>query len=501
MVVTAMLVIATLTVAMLSLTSTTLRGNARLQTRASALAVAESGAELGVLWLRDQAIPPTTDQTITSSIASPPAGSSWVVTLTNDPLNATQFLKTYIITCTGTVGGKSRQVKIAARQSSFGKYAYFTDRETSTSGSAIWWNSKDYIDGPVHSNNKNGKNFNIDYSGWSTNNPRRPIFQDIVTGCGPSISYQPSRPKTEEAFQRVFMNGSKGYLLGVNQVVLPPSTAVQKEAAWGGASGFPTSAGVYIRSDANSGNGGTYIHGNCGIEMSVDGSGNQIMTVTQGTNTTVIKYDLAQGTTTVLSGPVGSGSSTSASSFSNGVIYCSGSITSLRGTIANNKVSGGQIDRRSAWTICTDTNALKDITITGDLVYQTKPDKTQPMSAACNLGAGTLGLVAQDIKIADDGTSYHRHYNRELNCVMLAGSSSVDGSISVNNYNEGTTGTLSVLGGLIQSTRGPVGTISGGVINHGYAKDYRYDQRLSTAPPPFYPTTGAYDRLSWEVVH
>lgn len=503
MVLTAMIVVTTLTVAMLTLTSTTLRGNARLQTRASALAVAESGAELGVLWLRDQSIPPTSDQTITNYLLAPPSGSSWVVTLTNDVHNTTQYLKTYIVTCTATVDGKSRQVKVVARQSTFGKYAYFTDRETSSSGSAIWWNSKDSIDGPVHSNNLSGKNFNIDYSGWSTNNPRRPIFQDIVTGCGSSISYQPSRPTTETTFQRVFLNGSKGYLLGVNKVNLPPSTTVQKEAAWGGTSGFPATTGVYIRSDANNGNGGTYIHGDCTIAMSVDGSGNQLMTVKQGANTTVVKYDLTAGTTTVLSGPVGSGSATSASSSSNGVVYCTGAITSLAGTIADNKVVNGQISRRSAWTICTDTNGLKDITITGNLVYQTRPDKTQDMDAAVNLAAGTLGLVAQDIRIADAGVaSPNNHPDREIDAVMLAGSSTVDGSISVNNYNDNKgKGTLKVIGGLIQSTRGIVASLSSGVVQSGYAKDYRYDQRLSTAPPPFFPTTGAYSRLSWEVIY
>lgn len=497
----ALMLITTLIVAMLTLTGSVLRGNDRLQARAVALSVAESGAELGVLWLRDQGIPPTSDQNLTSVLTAPPAGSVWNVVLTNDVNNNHQYNKIYVITCTATVDGHTRQVKVVARQATFGKYAYFTDRETSSSGGAIWWNSKDFIDGPVHSNNTGGTNFNIDYSGWSTNNPRRSIFQDIVTACGNRINYQPSRPTTESAFQRIFLSGTKGYLLNVNRVELPPSTTAQQEAAWGGNSGFPTTNGVYIRSDAAGGNGGTYIRGDCTIAMSVDGGGNQIMTVKQGANTTVIKYDKVAGTTTVLSGPVGTGSATSAANYSNGVIYCTGAITSLSGTIADNLVQNGEIARRSAWTICTDTNALKDITITGNLVYSTKPDKNQPMSAACNLAAGTLGLVAQDIKIADDGTSYHRHYDRELNCVMLAGSSNVNGSISVNNYDQGTTGKLTVIGGLIQSTRGIVAQLSNGVVAHGYAKDYHYDQRLSTAPPPYYPTTGAYDRLSWEVMY
>lgn len=486
-------IIAGLTVVLLAVTSNAIRSNNRQLARSAALQVAESGAEVAVLWLRDQPIPPTAD--VTPNLGSPPPGATWNVVIYSHPDNPSQFLKTYRIVSRGTVNGQSRTVEIIVKQATFGKYAYFTDRETSNSGSPIWWNSKDLIDGPVHSNNTGGTNFNIDYSGWSSNSPRRPIFLDQVTGCGSTINYSPSRPRSETDFLKIFANGSKGYQLGIPKINLPPSTTTQKEAAWGGTSGFPSTNGVYLRADYN---GGVYIRGDAAITMSASG-GNQVMTVVQGSNTTVVTFNLTTGTVSV-TGPVGPGSPTSASSFPNGVIYCTGNITSLSGTIADNKVSNGQIIRRSAWTIATDTNAGKDITITGDIVYNTRPDKTLAPDAPCNLAAGTLGLVAQDIKIADSGSPNYNHPNREIDAVMLAGSATVDGSISVNNYNLGSVGTLKVIGGLIQSTRGAVGTLSGGVINHGYQKDYRYDPRLAANPPPFYPTTGQYDRLSWRVM-
>ena len=487
-------VIAALTVVLLSVTSHSLRANDRQQLRAGALAVAESGAEMGVLWLRDRAIPPISD--VVPSVGTAPTGSSWNVMIYSDPNNPNQFLKMYRIVSTGTVNTVSRTVEIIVKQATFGKYAYFTDRETFSGGGAIWWNSKDRIDGPVHSNNTGGTNFNIDYSGWSTNNPTRPIFLEQVTGSGSAINYNPSRPTTESDFQKVFLNGSKGYTLGMQKINLPPSTSVQKEAAWGGTSGFPATTGVYLRADSN---GGVYIQGDSQITMSVDGSNNQVMTVKQGSNTTTVTYNITNGTTSV-SGPVGPGSPTSAGSFSNGVIYCTGNITSLSGTITDNKVSDGAITRASTWSIATDTNASKDITITGNLVYKTRPDKTQDPDAACNLAAATLGLVGQDIKIADSGSPDYNHPNREIDAVMLAGSATISGSISVNNYSLGSPGTLKVIGGLVQSARGIVGTLSGGVIIHGYAKDYNYDPRLAATPPPFYPTTGQYDRLSWRVM-
>jgi acyl-CoA synthetase (AMP-forming)/AMP-acid ligase II len=36
-----------------------------------------------------------------------------------------------------------------------------------------------------------------------------------------------------------------------------------------------------------------------------------------------------------------------------------------------------------------------------------------------------------------------------------------------------------------------------GSLATGYAKDYYYDARLADNPPPFFPTTGGYDRISW----
>ncbi len=297
-------IIVGLTVVLLSFATNAIRSNNRQQLRAAALNVAESGAEEAVLWLRDQPIPPTTD--IAPNLGQPPqSGATWNVVVYTDPNNPNVFLKMYRIVSTGTVNGNSRTVEIMVKQATFGKYAYFTDKETSSGGGAIWWNSKDLIDGPVHSNNTSGTNFNIDYSGWSTNYPRRPIFLDQVTASGNTINYNPSRPRTETEFLKIFANGSKGYQLGIPKINLPPSTTTQKEAAWGGSSGFPSSNGVYLRADSD---GGVYIRGDAAITMSVDGSGNQVITIQQGTHTTAITYDINSGTIST-SGPIGIGQS------------------------------------------------------------------------------------------------------------------------------------------------------------------------------------------------
>ncbi|MGB9619731.1 MAG: hypothetical protein ACPL7K_04920, partial [Armatimonadota bacterium] len=200
-----------------------------------------------------------------------------------------------------------------------------------------------------------------------------------------------------------------------------------------------------------------------------------------------------------VSGPVGPGSPTSAPSLGTGVIYVTGNITSLGGTVADNRIVGTDIAVRSALTIANDVNAGKYIKITNNLVYNTRPDKTRDSSDPVNLAAGTLGLVSKDIIIASSAPS-----NLEIDAVCLAGGSNTSGgSFYVENYNTKTpTGTLRVLGGIIQKARGPVGTFDAntGRTVTGYAKSYSYDPRLASNPPPYYPTTGQYERVSWQVL-
>ena len=54
-------------------------------------------------------------------------------------------------------------------------------------------------------------------------------------------------------------------------------------------------------------------------------------------------------------------------------------------------------------------------------------------------------------------------------------------------------GCLYLTGGIIQTTRGAVGTIWG-VGGTGYVKRYSYDRCGATAPPPYFPTTGHFTR-------
>lgn len=59
---------------------------------------------------------------------------------------------------------------------------------------------------------------------------------------------------------------------------------------------------------------------------------------------------------------------------------------------------------------------------------------------------------------------------------------------------------LHINGGVTQNTRGTMGHFNpvANKVEDGYVKDYRYDERLKSMPPPFFPTTGEPEIISWK---
>lgn len=467
--------------ALTALTMHNLRLTRRAQQSAIAFNLAESGAERGVRWLKDQGAQ------IYSITSTDPFGGvitdangTYQVTVAAYAEDANAALKRFRVTGTGVSGNVTERVEIVVRQQSFGLYAYFTDRETSSlSNGAIWFAPNDRIRGPAHSNNQSNSPFQINYGG-STD----PIFQGMLTSVASSINYSPSRPTTEAQFQNIYQAGSHGYQLGLDIIPLPDSTDAQKVAAWGASSGFPSSDGVTVRANA-----GVYIRGDSTVRMSVGSGGVQTLTISQSNNTYVVTINPQSR---VMTYRRNSGSTTSFSN-GNGVIYSTGSMT-LSGTIADNVVSGGEIVGRNSLTIATDVNNNKNITLDGTLMHETQLDLDASMTSGVNLNAGIVGLLARNVIVASTAPTA-----MQIDAVMMTGSNTVsDGSFYVANYStRSPVGNLRVTGGIIQKARGPVGTISGNTLNRGYAKDYQYDPRIATNPPPFFPITPNYDRLSW----
>ena len=122
-----------------------------------------------------------------------------------------------------------------------------------------------------------------------------------------------------------------------------------------------------------------------------------------------------------------------------------------------------------------------DIKIEDSVVYKDK-------------SSDVLGLVARNDIVLD--TDYNTQRDIEINAVLMA----LNGSFYVNEYYLGIPrGNLKIFGGLIQYSRGPLGTFnsSTGQAVSGYLKNYEYDKKLLNTPPPNYPTTGNLKIISF----
>ncbi|MGA3245758.1 MAG: hypothetical protein ABSE41_14165 [Bacteroidota bacterium] len=106
-----------------------------------------------------------------------------------------------------------------------------------------------------------------------------------------------------------------------------------------------------------------------------------------------------------------------------------------------------------------------------------------------------LGLCATDSIVIT------RNTNNANNITIQAALFSLTkglGAEQYDNSNYGTRGRINLLGGVSQKQRAAVGTLAGdGSVATGYSKSYRYDDRMMNQNPPFYPTTGSYEILSW----
>jgi hypothetical protein len=110
-----------------------------------------------------------------------------------------------------------------------------------------------------------------------------------------------------------------------------------------------------------------------------------------------------------------------------------------------------------------------------------------------------LGLISQDNIWVDTGAPNAL----TIDAAMIAAGTSGDGSagsFGALNYNTRSAGTLTIYGGIVQNERGAVCTFnSQGTVSTGYAKNYSYDPRFLTKPPPSYPVvSGQINFSQWQ---
>jgi len=190
----------------------------------------------------------------------------------------------------------------------------------------------------------------------------------------------------------------------------------------------------------------------------------------------------ADGTVTILkktsTGTWSTVVSNKALSTTNGAIYLEDYVE-VSGTV------NGQV------TLATPSG--KDITITDNLVYANPASVSAPFQSGFDFTNPSfddkLGLIAGgNIVVKKSWTSDWNNF------YIMASLLSVSGSFKNYYYTSSGYKTLHVLGGIAQDTRGAVGTVS----NQGFLKDYKYDMRFYTDPPPHFPVA-MYDFTLWSL--
>lgn len=452
----------------------------RVRKQAQAFALAESGIEYAQRWLLDQAAPPAGTQTIPLMENPMQLGpGTFTVSVIPDASNQNKPLKIYVLRATGSVGGITQNVDVKMRSQSFGRYAYFSDQESANPmTNPIWFGRRDKIRGPFFTNNSNSSYTNIDNT-----DPDNPIFESTVDMNGDEINYMQADPVTDADYLEIFKLGRGAVKLSVDRIELPSTTSIQANAAWGSTAGHPTANGVYVQAS-----GGVYVVGDASVLLESPSAHVQVIKITQGSVTTQVTIDLQNNLRTVTS-PSGT---VNHNGLGTGVVFVTGDITSLRGQMANSITGTNPV--KSAMTIAADAAAGRTITMSGDLAYRTTNNPAVAPDQGVNLVAGIMGLYANRIRVGTAAGSDVR-----IDALVMAGAGNrTDGGFGADAYDTRSTGDLIINGGLIQKVRGAVGTFRGNTQVSGFTKDYYYDDRMMDTPPPFFPTTGKYDMLSWK---
>jgi hypothetical protein len=535
---------------------------------ATAFNLADAGIEYALQWIHSLPTPPanSSEFTIPSSGWSPtttPASGTYTATLgggtfairiypdaQNFATNNSNPQDKYLIESVGTdASGKAAVVHAYIEQTSFGRYAYFTVSQPSN----LYWNAlTNSFDGPVHFDDvqaqaSDGTESNVV---WLDNTPMfRYMGDDAFSYSGAGVNWYHNNTSTAQAptstanWQSVDSFGQAGVQQRPS-VALPASSATQQFAAMGQTpttdssgnpigtpTGIPSTPGVTLPTS-----GGIYVEGNVtDMVLSVNGSGNQVVTVTQTDSTnssnpvqiqTTVTLNKSSNTTTmttVRTPQTGSPTTTTASSSSstNGVIYVDGSVGSpgsqttaghgLSGTIANNQAL-------TISTPSTDSSGnAETVNINGNLTYNTpravytssdtipagyqvgdfKPE-SDPANANFIAKAGTLGLVTNTVQLTDNDINNNNITNLQVDASILA-----YGTLTAMDYTTRPPGKFVCMGGQICNRRGALGQFNSSTLAtiSGLPGKYSYDQRLATSPPPFFPTTkNVYKIDSWEAV-
>jgi hypothetical protein len=160
----------------------------------------------------------------------------------------------------------------------------------------------------------------------------------------------------------------------------------------------------------------------------------------------------------------------------NGLIFAKDCIVRMKGVV------------KGQYTIGCSSSGDPDkgtIYLDDDIVFEKDP-RIYPTSS------DLLGICAENSVYMTDNSPNHSDINIHASIYCEKG------GFGAENYaTRPVSGNINLLGGIIQHTRRAVGTFGYGGIKSGFAKRYRYDDRLMIASPPFFPGTGGFEIVSW----
>lgn len=160
----------------------------------------------------------------------------------------------------------------------------------------------------------------------------------------------------------------------------------------------------------------------------------------------------------------------------NGVLFVDKGNIYIKGTVDGN------------YTVVADQSsgtATGNVYIDDDIVYESNP-LSNPQSD------DMLGIVCSNNVLISDNLANRSNVN--IHASLFA----YKGGLGLVNENMPYSGTLSVLGGVIEyqaRTTGKVG--SGGSLTNGYHEKVIFDERLMLTSSPYFPTTGSFEIVSW----
>ncbi len=549
-----------LSLGVLSLTGGALQITHRRTESNVAFNIAESGLDLALIWLTQQPGPPTaaslhplvnffgnTGGVIANPLGDPhQANSSVTVTISEDVANTNDVSATgvdnqkhYVIEAVGkSADGMTEIVRAYVQQTSFGKYAFFTNQDPSN---LTWVAGRSSFDGPVHTNNADGGHSNVL---WTNNTPIYKYLGNDAFTYGNTPYWFYNNPSNNSSYYQPpggndWTSVASYGAAGVHQsgsITMPTASADQQDAALGLPKNTPVGGSVPATSGVSVvPGGGVYIH--CAssandvqqMVLSVDSQGSQVVTIQQTSDAglrtqTIVTLDKTTnpGVTHIKSGAYNAASSSFQMTAqpdagpTNGVIYCDGNIGSTGAGNYNTTTPGqglsGVIADKSkvvpndqGITIATDQ--AKNININGSVVYKTARaqdaqgnalPENDPANATFLKQAGTLGLVSKTVQLVDNDASGSALGDLELDATVLA----YDTLQSVD-YAQRAPHKFFCMGGEIANQRGTLGQFNSSTraMVSGYSGTYSYDNRLAVNPPPYFPTTSHnYDVISWQRV-